>query len=217
MNRIKIKCEKCNREISKSNFERHNCIDTEDNIKFKSWNKGLTKETDIRVKKYSKTIKKKYENGEIIPKYKNKNMSNESRKKMSDSALNRVKNGTHKGWQSRNIRSYPEKFFDEVLKNNNLLDKCKIEYPICKEKLGIKSKANYFLDFYFEDKKLDLEIDGSQHNYTDRKEHDKTRDIYLNKIGIIVYRIKWKSINNEEGKQYIKDEIEKFLIYYNNN
>ena len=36
--------------------------------------------------------------------------------------LEKVKNGTHKGWQSRNITSYPEKFFISVLKNNNLFD-----------------------------------------------------------------------------------------------
>lgn len=116
-----------------------------------------------------------------------------------------VKNGTHKGWQSRNILSYPEKFFIEVLKNNNLFDKCKTNYPF----------KRYFLDFYFEDKKLDLEIDGKQHEYDDRKKSDLIRDAILNRDGVIVYRIKWKSINSDAGKIYIADEISKFLNFYN--
>lgn len=126
----------------------------------------------------------------------------------------RVKNGTHKGWQSRNITSYPEKFFISVLKNNNLFDKCKVNFKIKKNDLGLDEEGNYFLDFYFLDKKIDLEIDGKQHNF--RKEHDEKRDQYISNNGIIVYRIKWKSINNDKGKKYIKNEIDKFLDFYNN-
>lgn len=73
-----------------------------------------------------------------------------------------------------------------------------------------------FQIFIFSDIKLDLKIDGKQHNYKERKESDKKRDkLLIEKLGINVYRIKWKSINNKKGKEYIKKEIEKFLIYYN--
>lgn len=125
----------------------------------------------------------------------------------------KVKNGEHKGWQSRNILSYPEKFFIEVLKNNNLFGLCDTNYVIKKKDLGLNEEGNYFLDFYFKDKKIDLEIDGKQHKY--RIEHDIKRYEYLKNNGIIVYRIKWKSINNEKGKRYIKKEIDKFLEFYN--
>ena len=133
--------------------------------------------------------------------------------KVTKSINERVKNGTHKGWQSRNITSFPEKFFIKVLKNNNLFDKCKVNFKIKKKDLGLDEEGTYFLDFYFKDKKIDLEIDGSQHSF--RKEHDMKRDEYVTKNDIIVYRIKWKSINNDKGKKYIKNEINKFLDFYN--
>ena len=50
--------------------------------------------------------------------------------------------------------------------------------------------------------------------HDDRKDYDKIRDERLEKVGIKVYRIKWKSINNENGKKYIKNEINKFLDFY---
>jgi very-short-patch-repair endonuclease len=59
---------------------------------------------------------------------------------------------------------------------------------------------------------IDLEIDGKQHEI--RKEHDEKRDFYVSKQ-YKVYRIKWKSINNESGKKYMKNEIGKFLEFYN--
>jgi len=124
----------------------------------------------------------------------------------------RIANGIHKGWTARNIISYPERFFINVLKNNNI--GYKHNYPVNKRNLGLTDSCNYFLDFYIEDKNIDLEIDGKQHNY--RKEHDVIRDKILNDNGYVVYRIKWKNINTENGKQYIKNEINKFLEYYNN-
>ena len=128
----------------------------------------------------------------------------------------RIKNGLHKGWQSRNIISYPEKFFIEVLKNNGLEKEYKFNFPINKrEDLSIDEAYSYFLDFYFTEKKILLEIDGKQHEY--RKEHDELRDERLRNIGIKIHRIKWKSINNEKGKEYIKNEIDKFLDFYNKN
>lgn len=136
------------------------------------------------------------------------------KKKLSYKQKEKVKNGTHKGWQSRNILSYPEKFFRKVLYNNELIDNCEINYPILKKDLGLNEEGNYFLDFYFRDKKIDLEIDGKQHNYEDRKKSDEIRDKLLKDNKIKVYRIKWKCINNKKGKGYIKNEIYKFLKFY---
>lgn len=124
-----------------------------------------------------------------------------------------VKNGVHKGWKSRNILSYPEKFFIKVLNDNNI--QFEHNLPINKKDLGLNDSSNYFLDFYFRDKKIDLEIDGKQHTYKERKESDKARDENLIKFGIKVYRIVWKSINNDNGKEYMKNEIDKFINFYN--
>lgn len=134
--------------------------------------------------------------------------------KLSKAVLVRIANGTHKGWQSRNILSFPEKFFIQVLKNNNLIDKCKINHPIKQRDLDINNSMNYFLDFFFEDKKLDVEIDGGQHKLPNRQIKDKIRDERLTQHGIKVYRIKWKDpAKSKANKIYIKEEIEKFLDF----
>jgi len=141
------------------------------------------------------------------------NVPPEVNDKIRKKLLERVKNGTHKGWSTRKIISYPEQFFIDVFNSRNIL--YKYNFPINKRKdLGLDNSANYFLDFYFEDKKIDLEIDGSQHE--NRKEHDVTRDKNLSKIGIHVYRIKWKNINSKKGKSYITKEINNFLFFLKN-
>lgn len=132
-------------------------------------------------------------------------------KKISESIKERIKNGTFKGWTTRNVLSYPEKFWIEVLKNNN------IEYISNKPIKQENNISNYFLDFYIEHngRKIDLEIDGKQHLLEDRKEHDKVRDEYIKSKGIEVYRIPWNEINSENGKQLMKEKIDKFLEFYN--
>jgi len=125
------------------------------------------------------------------------------RKKLSELAKQRVINGTHNGWNSRKIISYPEQFFMGVLMNNN------ISYQ------HNKPVGKYFIDFAIVEKKIALEIDGKQHQYENRKKSDEIKDKFLTENGWKVYRISWKSINNELGKLYIKDEINKFLEVYN--
>lgn len=74
-----------------------------------------------------------------------------------------------------------------------------------------------FLDFYIEKNgvKIDLEIDGKQHKYEDRKENDEIRDLFVSEQGIKVYRIDWNEINSQKGKQLMEEKINKFLDYYN--
>ena len=117
-------------------------------------------------------------------------------------------NGTHGGWQARNITSYAENFWITVLENNNI--DYRRELPIW------HGSANYFLDFVLErnGKLVDLEIDGKQHTYQDRIEHDIIRDLYLTKQGYLVYRIPWNEINTEDGKQEMQDKITNFLNFY---
>lgn len=123
--------------------------------------------------------------------------------KLKNKAIERVKNGTHNGWNSRKIISYPEQFFMGVLTNNN------ISYQ------HNKPIGKYFIDFAIVGKKIALEIDGKQHQYDERKKSDALKDKFLIENGWEVYRIPWKSINNESGKLYIKTEIDKFLEFYN--
>ena len=122
---------------------------------------------------------------------------------------NLIKEGKFKGWQSRNITSYPEKFWKEVLDNNDI--KYEFNFPIKQD----NNLYNYFLDFYINinNRKIDLEIDGKQHKYTNRQESDIKRDIYIKSKGIEVYRIEWNEINSDKGKLLMKEKINKFLEY----
>ena len=129
-----------------------------------------------------------------------------SSNKIKEKIEERKANGTFKGWQSRNIISYPENFWMKVLDNNNII--YKHNYPFNK----------YFLDFYIENngRKIDLEIDGKQHKYIDRYESDKLRDKLIKENNIEVYRIDWNEINSDEGKILMKTKIDNFIKFYNN-
>ena len=130
-------------------------------------------------------------------------------KQSRSNALKGCKNT--RGWQSRKILSYPEKFFYKVLTDNGIIFEGP-NVPVSKRALGLDSDANYFLDFKIG--MVDLEIDGSQHwQYEERASSDKIRDAALTKFGYTVYRIRWKSINTVAGKKYIANEITKLLEF----
>ena len=128
--------------------------------------------------------------------------SAEYKEKIRQSQLLLVANGTHKGWRTRNIKSYAERFFETVLNNNH------ISYE------RERYVGKYFLDFVIGD--IDLEIDGKQHQYADRKQSDQVRDEYLRSQGFFVYRIKWNEINSDVGKEMMKDKIDLFLDFVDN-
>lgn len=125
---------------------------------------------------------------------------------LSDIMKEKVLNGKHQGWKTRNISSYPENFWMKVLESNfiNYIR----EYHV---------DNKYFLDFLIEKNgiKIDLEIDGKQHLYEDRKQHDIERDKYLTENNYMVYRIPWNEINSEEGKLLMKNKINDFLTFFN--
>lgn len=168
-----------------------------------AWNKGLTKEENQSLKSMSEKLSGR----ESI--FKGKKHSIESRKKMSDSALLAFKEGRHSTWNTRNIQSYAEVYFENVLINNGLINFVKKEHKI---KVEGKNKC-YFLDFYFEDKGIDLEIDGSQHELPERAESDKIRDEYLSTKGIKVFRIKW--YDPKYKRDLLESQINDFLLFYN--
>lgn len=131
---------------------------------------------------------------------KHTNTKKEYREKQRQIRLKMVADGTHKGWSTRNIKSYAEKFWETVLDNNHILYERE------------KRVGKYFLDFVIGN--VDLEIDGKQHKYEDRKQHDILRDEFLINEGYIVYRIPWNEINSECGSQLMKEKIDLFLEFY---
>jgi len=127
-------------------------------------------------------------------------------------ADNLVASGKHQGWKTRNISSYAEKFWTRVLDNNGI--PYKREFTV---NYGKRLNEHYFLDFLIQKNNVnvDLEIDGKQHQYEDRKKHDEVRDKRLSDCGYIVYRIKWNEVNSEKGKLEMKEKINNFLEYLN--
>ena len=115
--------------------------------------------------------------------------------------------GRFKGWQARNITSYPEQFWINVLTNNGIKYERELFY-----------NKKYFLDFAIRngDTIIDLEIDGKQHKQQDRKIHDEIRDKYLTNNNVIVYRVEWNEITTEHGKQKMKIKINDFLSFIKN-
>jgi len=77
-----------------------------------------------------------------------------------------------------------------------------VNHPIGNEHGGF-----YYLDFYFNKLKINIEIDGTQHEKPDRLKSDKNRDYVLAKKGIKIVRIKWKKISTEAGKLHIQQKI----------
>lgn len=137
----------------------------------------------------------------------NKKIYDQTKHKLSQKNKQLMSKGIIKPWQSRNITSYPQQFFIEVLKQNN------ISYQ--KE----KHVGKYFLDFVIQTTKgkIDLQIDGKQHWMIQTQMlSDKIRDEYIASQGYIVYRIKWNQINTEKGKQQMEEKINKFLEFIKN-
>lgn len=164
------------------------------------WNKGLTKETDVRVNKISNSIKDGIKSGKIKLLYLGKHLSEEHKQKISNSMKQAHKEKrAHNIGSSRwnNEHSWPEKWFIEVLQNEfNMIENIDYETEMPFNK--------YSLDFAWSEKKLCIEIDGEQHErFEEYKLRDITKDKLLLKNGWKVLRIKWKDCY-ANPKQYIK-------------
>lgn len=60
--------------------------------------------------------------------------------------------------------------------------------------------ANYVVDFYCNESKLAIELDGNHHTRPEVKEYDNSRTALLNEMGITVLRFRNKEIMNDPGK-----------------
>lgn len=118
----------------------------------------------------------------------------EHKKSLSESMKRAHKEG--RAWnigKSRwnNKKSYPEKFFENVINNEFENKKYTCEHPI----------SIYSLDFAWIDLKKAIEIDGSQHErFKEYSERDKRKDKLANEAGWEILRIKWKDMYNNPKK-----------------
>ncbi len=109
INEIDYECPHCNKIYSKKGiathiWRSHTEIGKKHNANAgyvkgsrEIWNKGLTKETDVRVKKMGNTISENYETGKVIPGFKGKNHTKESREILSKK-LSKNNNGGKCKW-----------------------------------------------------------------------------------------------------------------------
>lgn len=209
-------CPHCGKEYAKNGIGNHIWRKhTEEGQKFdpnkgyqkgsrKAWNKGLTKETDERVRKCGETFHKRFKSGEIKS-WKNKKHSEETKKKISESRKNFLLNHPEKVPYKLNHsskQSYPEKFFEKFLIDHN------IKYE--KEKYA----CGYWMDFCFNEKYY-IEIDGEQHYLPKSIEHDKIRTEKLAENGyILLQRVRWKffkKLDKISKEEYLK-KLENCII-----
>ena len=137
-----------------------------------------------------------------------RNKSPQTRQKLSQAQKKLVRNGVHKGWNSRKIISYPQRFFMDVLNNNEI--QYIHNYKVLQRQLDQSLNSCFFLDFYLPKYNIDLQIDGKQHKYPDRIQQDKRRDNLISRR-YKIYRIQWNQINSQQGKLLMKQKIDKFI------
>lgn len=158
-----------------------------------AWNKGLTEETDKRVKQSRNTWRKNLSLGKFKTGFQDKHLSKEHKQAISNSMKLAHKEGrAHNIGESRwnNEHSYPEKWLIRVLEN---------EFGM-KENIDYKTEMSFgrfALDFAWPDRKLCIEIDGKQHQ-TDEKQkiRDNNKDKLLNENGWNELRIPWSDCYN---------------------
>lgn len=171
------------------------------------WNKGLTKATDIRLKRSGELYSKKVKNGEIIPSFKGKKHTKETKKKMSDTAKRQVKEGTHFVYadlKRRNTPSYPEQWLMKVIENNVQNKEYIREYKF----------HTFSLDFAWLNSngyKKCIEMDGRFHEFSEvQKDCDRRKDALLKEEGWLELRLNWSWVcnNSKEAIQKVIDFID---------
>ena len=211
-----IQCEFCNREFKPSGIAYHKkyCKSNPNKIKPKKksqkwldamarrrgkvknqWadpNYSASDETRQKLSKAGKGRKHTQETKEKLSKIRKEFLAENP--EMVPYKLNHYSNGP----------SYPEIYWKGILDAHNI--NYVEEYPV----------SFYSLDFAIIDRKIDLEIDGSQH-YLDERiiESDKQRTKYLESFGWTVIRINWsdyQKLDRAEKEKYVKNIIEKLRV-----
>lgn len=160
-----------------------------------AWNKGLTKETNTSVKNTSIKLSNLFKGR---PGHKH---TEETKKKLSEIRKKQIKESGGIWWNSRSKckRSYAEEWTKKVLENELKDNTFVEEFHIGK----------WFLDFAWPNKKIGLEIDGSQHEWPERKKNDEEKDSFCLSQGWKILRLKWKDIckNTKDSIEIIKEFI----------
>lgn len=138
-------------------------------------------------------------------------LSETYRENHSKRVVKMIKDGKF-GWRVRKELSFPERLYKQFLEENGFKNKFTNNHPICKNELD-KDAGYYYLDFYFPEFNLDLEIDGQQHKKLDRIESDINRDESLRNRGYEIFRLEWRQITTQPGKEFLENQKKKLLEF----
>lgn len=152
----------------------------------KVWNKGKTKENDLRIAKASSTYKQHLQEGKIHIWCEGKHLSLSQKQQISKSMKKAHLEGrAHNIGECRwnNEPSWPEKWFMQVIENEFEDKNYEREIPF----------HRFSLDFVWKHKKCVIEIDGEQH-YRDKAQiaRDKEKDRLLKEEGWKELRLDWR-------------------------
>lgn len=172
----------------------------------KSWNKGLTKDTDSRVAKRVHTLRINHESGKTV--FHGHTTSEETKKKLSVIRKKYLDDNPDKVPYVLNHssqKSYPEKYFEDCFLD--IKNDIEMQYRVLR----------YCLDFANPKEKLYLEIDGEQH-YLDKRivKHDEIRTKVLLELGWTGIRVRWSSFQklSKEAKELKIKEIRSMMKWY---
>jgi hypothetical protein len=120
------------------------------------WSKGLTKETDERIKKQSETYRKNFNDGKIKPSFLNKTHSVKTRDVISKKRIEFLENtNKHCNWYTVDgikVQGTLEKKFAEFLVSNDIrFERKRLKYQKCRR---------YTPDFYIQKFDIYVEVKG---------------------------------------------------------
>jgi len=138
------------------------------------WSKGLTKDNDLRVAR-PQFIGRKW--GASLNGH-----SDESKAKIAAAKTEWLRKSENRKNLGRHKKSWMELTFEKYLTDNNING-----WVSEKHFWSDDLKKNFYPDFIFEDKKLIIELDGTQHRNS--IENDRIRDEWFNSKGYIVIRV----------------------------
>lgn len=210
MKRVKVKCNICGKEFSKSNYGRHydKCSGanlytppkkTENWIAAMNARKGKGTNHFTKAKELGLPVPDGYWKDKEGP-TKGTSLTEQHKAKISVGRIKFLKENPHMVPYKLNHyskgRSYAEEYWKAILDSNNIV--YEEQYQV-----GV-----YQLDFAILDRKIDLEIDGDQH-YLDPRivESDKRRNAYLTDLGWTIIRIKWSDYKKLVDKKSFVDYI----------
>lgn len=224
-----MKCTKCKRDVSKSNFKRHICIDVNSDdskqkikdirrlyddglsnrkIKHKGFNNWLVdyslKGQKRKLNEAIKLAHKKYPNS-----FKHTEETKEKiRKKTVENLIQKAKR------RHERRLSYGEELLHKIFVKNEIYKKYDVVNEYC--------EYPYFIDFAFVNEKVAVEFDGHWHFVKKGQERDAKKDLHLQQKGWRVYRIMFSEIKCFDINKlihFIGDPKQKYhkydLIKYN--